>query len=37
MVDSIKSIHWLCGECGMDYDHKFKSDECCKEISEDRK
>jgi len=30
-MNAVKSVHWLCGECGADYDHKEEAEECCKE------
>lgn len=31
MVDAERIQGWLCGNCGMDHDHKIPADECCKD------
>jgi len=29
MGEVIKVVHWLCGECGGNYDHEEEAKECC--------
>ncbi len=31
MTEAVKVIHWLCGECGGDYDFEDDAEECCNE------
>jgi len=36
-MDAEKVVHWICGHCGQDYDHRDDANACCPGMKELRK